>query len=48
MKNISIVARFLSILLASCLLSLTVLIVSVVGATSPVNAFPDMHSIEHD
>ncbi|WP_440111577.1 hypothetical protein [Paenibacillus sp. QZ-Y1] len=46
MKKIRVVTRFLSILVASCLLSLTVLTVSAVWAKNTVNAVPVIHSVE--
>ncbi|WP_161634256.1 MULTISPECIES: hypothetical protein [unclassified Paenibacillus] len=48
MKKLRTASRFLSILLASCLLSLTVLSVSVLFATSSVDAIPFLHSVGHD
>ncbi len=48
MKKIRTASRFLSLLLASCLLSLTVLSVSVLFATSSVGAIPFIHSVGRD
>jgi|GEM_PF-1850052 len=48
MKKIRTASRFLSLLLASCLLSLTVLSVSVLFATSSVDAIPFIHSVGRD
>ncbi|UPK42615.1 hypothetical protein [Paenibacillus pabuli] len=45
MKKIRTASRFLSLLLASCLLSLTVLSVSVLFATSSVDAIPFIQSV---
>ncbi|WP_176854632.1 MULTISPECIES: hypothetical protein [unclassified Paenibacillus] len=48
MKKIRTASRFLSLLLASCLLSLTVLSVSVLFATSSVDVIPFIHSVGRD
>ncbi|WP_181150937.1 hypothetical protein [Paenibacillus sp. PCH8] len=48
MKKIRVVTRFLSILMASCLLSLTVLTVSVTWVKNTVNAMPVIQSFERD
>lgn len=48
MKKIKVITRFLCILVASCLLSLTVLTVSAVWAKNTVNAVPVIHSVEQD
>ncbi|WP_458123628.1 hypothetical protein [Paenibacillus sp. Z3-2] len=48
MKKIRVVTRFLSILVASCLLSLSVLSVSVIWVKNNVDAVPVIQSFERD
>ena len=48
MKKIRVVTRFLSILVASCLLSLSVLSVSVVWVKNNVDAVPVIQTYERE
>ncbi|WP_458463801.1 hypothetical protein [Paenibacillus sp.] len=48
MKKFKVITRFLSILVASCLLSLSVLSVSVIWVKNNVHAVPVIHTIERD
>lgn len=48
MKKVRVVTRFLSILAASCLLSLSVLSVSVIWVKNNVDAVPVIQSFERD
>lgn len=48
MKKFRVITRFLSILVASCLLSLSVLSVSVIWVKNNVHAVPVIQSFERD
>ncbi|WP_339236578.1 hypothetical protein MKX40_23000 [Paenibacillus sp. FSL R5-0517] len=48
MKKFKVITRFLSILIASCLLSLSVLSVSVIWVKNNVHAVPVIESFERD
>lgn len=48
MKEFRVITRFLSILVASCLLSLSVLSVSVIWVKNNVHAVPVIQSVERD
>ncbi|MEO2257490.1 hypothetical protein ABGV43_11390 [Paenibacillus amylolyticus] len=48
MKKFRVITRFLSILAASCLLSLSVLSVSVIWVKNNVHAVPVIQSFERD
>ncbi|WP_307542956.1 hypothetical protein [Paenibacillus sp. W4I10] len=48
MKKFRVITRFLSILVASCLLSLSVLSVSVIWVKNNVHAVPVIQPIERD
>ncbi|WP_419889651.1 hypothetical protein [Paenibacillus xylanexedens] len=48
MKKFKVITRFLSILVASCLLSLSVLSVSVIWVKNNVHTVPVIQSFERD
>jgi len=48
MKKFKVITRFLSILVVSCLLSLSVLSVSVIWVKNNVHAVPVIQSFERD
>lgn len=48
MKKFKVITRFLAILIASCLLSLSVLSVSVIWVKNNVHAVPVIESFERD